>query len=213
MKAREAAQAAEGSEISVQTAGGIIVAAVAWFFAFGVGSGNFWVKIGVAVAAVTTYSLLWQKPRVRFTPASVLTGLASAVVLYSLFFAGNVLAPYVVPGASSQVGGIYGLGEGSSRLWIFLLLFFVTGPGEEIFWRGFLQDRLEKRLGVVPGYVVAALVYGGVHVFSGNVMLVLAALVAGGFWGLMYVWKHDIAALIVSHSLWSSFIFAVAPIR
>jgi len=94
-----------------------------------------------------------------------------------------------------------------------LLLFFVTGPGEEIFWRGFLQGRLEKKLGLIPGAAAATLVYGGVHVFSGNVMLILAALVAGAFWGAMYAWKHDLMALIVSHAFWSAFIFAVIPIR
>lgn len=192
---------------------GILLAALAWFFTFGVAWGNFWLKIGISVVVVASYSLLFQKPRIRFRAPSVVAGLASAAVLYLVFFAGNALAPYVVPGAASQVGGIYGLGEGSSRFWIFLLLFFVTGPGEEIFWRGFLQDRLERRLGVVPGYVAAALLYGGVHLFSGNLMLVLAALVAGAFWGLMYAWKHDLAALIVSHSFWSAFIFAVVPIR
>ncbi len=95
----------------------------------------------------------------------------------------------------------------------FLLLFFVTGPGEEIFWRGFLQQQLQNRAGTGWGYVAATLVYGGVHVFSGNVMLILAALVAGAFWGAMYAWKRDLAAVIVSHSFWSAFIFAVIPIR
>jgi membrane protease YdiL (CAAX protease family) len=194
-------------------AGAIILASLGWAFTFGLAWGNFWIKIGVTVIAVCAYSLAWQKPRIRFRASSVLLGLASAVVLYAGFYIGNAVAPYIVPGAHTQVGGIYGMGEGSSRLWIFLLLFFVTGPGEEIFWRGFLQSNLEKRLGLVPGCVVATLIYGGVHVFSGNPMLILAALVAGAFWGAMYAWKHDLLALIVSHSFWSAFIFAVIPIH
>lgn len=193
--------------------GAFVLAALAWFFTFGVAWGNFWIKIGLSVVAVTAYSLAWQKPRLSFTSMSVALGVVSAALLYLVFIAGNAVAPHVVAGAHGQVGGIYGLGEGSSRLWIFLLLFFVTGPGEEIFWRGFFQDRLEKRWGRAAGYLAATLAYGGVHVFSGNLMLVLAALVAGAFWGALYSWKHDVAALIVSHSLWSAVIFAVAPIR
>jgi membrane protease YdiL (CAAX protease family) len=96
---------------------------------------------------------------------------------------------------------------------VFLLLMFVTGPGEEIFWRGFLQDRLERSLGRVCGYVAATLVYGGVHVFSGNALLILAALVAGAWWGALYVWKKDLFSLIVSHAVWSAVVFAVLPIR
>jgi membrane protease YdiL (CAAX protease family) len=194
-------------------AGAILLAALGWFFTFGLGWGNFWVKIGITVVVVTGYSLVFQRPEIRFRASSILLGFVSAVVLYAGFFLGSALAPYVVPGAHTQVGGIYGMGEGSSKFWIFLLLFFVTGPGEEIFWRGFLQRNLEKRLGLVSGYVVATLIYGAVHVFSGNPMLILAALVAGAFWGAMYAWKHDLAALVVSHSFWSAFIFAVIPIR
>jgi len=194
-------------------AGAVALACLGWFFTFGLAWGNFWVKIGLTVAIVSGYSLLWQKPRVRFTASSVGLGLVSAVVLYGVFFAGHAIAPLVLPGAHAQVGGIYGLGEGSSRVWIFLLLFFVTGPGEEIFWRGFLQHRMEQRWGAGRAYAAATLVYGGVHVFSGNPMLVLAALVAGAFWGALYVWKHDVALLVVSHAFWSAFIFAVVPIR
>ncbi len=194
-------------------AGGIALAALGWFFTFGLAWGNFWVKIGITVVVVTAYSLVFKRPEVRLRPGSVAIGLLSAVVLYAGFWVGNAVAPYVVPGAHGHVGGIYGMGEGSSKVWIFLLLFFVTGPGEEIFWRGFLQGSLERRWGPVSGYLAATLVYGGVHVFSGNPMLILAALVAGAFWGAMYAWKHDLAALIVSHSFWSAFIFAVIPIR
>lgn len=194
-------------------AGAILLAAAGWFCTFGVAWGNFWVKIGITVVVVTAYSLRFQRPEIRVRAGSILLGLVSAVVLYAAFFVGNALAPYIVPGAHAHVGGIYGMGEGSSQLWIFLLLFLVTGPGEEIFWRGFLQRNLEKRFGLVSGYVMATIVYSAVHVFSGNPMLILAALVAGGFWGAMYAWKHDLAALIVSHSFWSAFIFAVIPIR
>jgi membrane protease YdiL (CAAX protease family) len=193
--------------------GAILLACIGWFVTFGIAWGNFWVKIGVTVVVVCGYSFLWRRPRLRIRAPSIALGVASAAVLYGVFWVGNAIAPIFVPGAHAQVGGIYRMGDGSSRAWIFLLLFFITGPGEEIFWRGFLQQRLEDRLGPPGGYVVATLVYGGVHVFSRNPMLMLAALVAGAFWGAMYWWRRDLAAIIVSHSLWSAFIFAVLPIR
>ena len=197
----------------MKTAGGILLAVLGWACTFGLAWGNFWVKIGITVACVTAYSLLWQRPRLIFRWSSLALGALSAAALYGIFWVGNALAPLVVHGAHGQVGSIYGLGEGSSRLWIFLLLFLVTGPGEEIFWRGFIQGRLMEKLGAFWGFAVAVLIYGGVHVFSRNPMLVLAALVAGAVWGLQYVWRRDLLALIVSHSLWSACIFAVLPIR
>jgi uncharacterized protein len=197
----------------VKELGGLLLAVAGWSFTFGFSWGNFWIKIGIAVFCVTAYSLIWQRPVLRLSWKSLGLGLLSAALLYGVFFIGNALAPYVVSGAHGQVAGIYGLGERSSRVWIFLLLLLVTGPGEEIFWRGFLQDRLMKRWGPLWGFVAATTAYSSVHLFSLNPMLILAALVAGLFWGAQYLWKRDLTALIVSHSLWSAVIFAVLPIR
>ena len=193
--------------------GAVILAFACWGITFGWAGGNFWVKIGLSVLAVFSYSLFWQKPRINPRFGSFLLGLFSAGVLYFLFFLGHHLAPYILPGAKAQVGGIYFLGEGTSKVLIFLLLFFITGPGEEIFWRGFLQDRLMKRWGDLQGFIAATLIYAGVHVFSYNLMLILAALGAGAFWGLLYLWKRDLLVQITSHSVWSAVIFAIAPIQ
>ncbi len=193
--------------------GAILLAFACWAFTFGIAWGNFWVKIGLSVTVICLYSLIWHRPNIRFTLSNILAGILSAVVLYGLFVLGNFLAPYIIPGAGGQVGGIYDLGTGTDRIFIFLLLCFITGPGEEIFWRGFLQENLMRRFGDLRGYVLGTLIYGGVHLFSLNMMLILAALVAGAFWGGLYLWKRDVGLAIVSHSLWSAFIFAVFPVQ
>ncbi len=54
--------------------------------------------------------------------------------------------------------------------------------------------------------------FGVELVFSVN-GLILAAFVAGAFWGGLYLWRRDLPLVIVSHSFWSAFIFAVFPIR
>jgi hypothetical protein len=193
--------------------GGILLAILCWAFTFGRPEGNFWAKIGVSVLIVFSYSLIWQRPRISYRFRSLLLGLSSAILLYLIFFLGYLLSPYVLAGSKTQVGGIYALGKGTSRFLILSLLFFFTGPGEEIFWRGFLQSRLMEKLGDFRGYMAATAVYAGVHVFSWNLMLILAAFVAGAFWGALYMWKRDLLAQIVSHSFWNAAIFAVVPIR
>jgi membrane protease YdiL (CAAX protease family) len=140
---------------------------------FGWARGNFWVKIGLSVTAVFLYSLFWQKPKISFQLRSVLFGFLSAAILYLIFLLGNKLASHILPGANAQVEGIYSLGAGTNRVFIFLLLFFITSPGEEIFWRAFLQDRFMKRWGTFPGYLIATTIYAGVHVFSWNLVLIL----------------------------------------
>jgi hypothetical protein len=136
-------------------AGAVLLASLGWAFTFGLAWGNFWLKIGVTVACVCAYALAWKPVRIRFAWSSLAWGVVSAAVLYLMFLIGNAVAPLVLRGAHAQVGNIYGLGGGSSQIWIFLLLFFVTGPGEEIFWRGFLQGELEARWGRLTGFVAA----------------------------------------------------------
>ncbi len=193
--------------------GAVVLASVCWAITFGWSGGNFWLKIGVSVVVVSLYSLFWQRPNISVHLRSFLLGLFSALILYSIFLLGNQLAPIILPGAKTQVGGIYSLGTGANKLFIFLLLFFITGPGEEIFWRGFLQDRLMERWGKFTGYLMTTALYAGVHVFSWNPMLILAAFVAGAFWGFLYLWKRDLLVQITSHSFWSAVIFAVAPVQ
>ncbi len=193
--------------------GGVALAFACWAFTFGWAGGNFWVKIGASVVAVFLYSLLWQRPKLPLRFSSFLLGLVSAAVLYGIFYLGHRIAPYVLAGAGAQVGNIYSLGTGTDRVLIFLLLLLVTGPGEEVFWRGFLQERLMRRHGEFRGFFIATLVYAAVHIFSLNLILILAALVAGIFWGLQYLWKRDLLLQITSHSVWSAVIFAVAPIQ
>jgi membrane protease YdiL (CAAX protease family) len=193
--------------------GAILLACAGWAFTFGLAWGNFWIKMGCTVAVSAAYAILFRKPILKVSLAEAALGLGAAALLYGIFQAGNALSPYIIPGAHAQVGSIYGLGEGTPRLWIFFLLLFVTGPGEELFWRGFLQEALMKRWGRWPGLLSAVALYGGVHVFSMNIMLIGAACVAGAFWSLLYLWRRNLTALIVSHSLWSAAIFAIIPIR
>ena len=70
-----------------------------------------------------------------------------------------------------------------------------------------------RRYGDFGGFLFATLVYAAVHIFSLNLMLILAALAAGVFWGLQYLWKRDLLLQITSHSVWSAVIFAVAPVQ
>jgi hypothetical protein len=187
-----------------------------WFFAFFVSWGNFWVKIACSASLLASMAVFpGDNPRewFSFTLRDILLGLASAAVLYGVFFAGNTIAGQLFPFAGEQVGGVYAKGAGTPQWVICLLLFFVTGPAEEIYWRGFLQKRLAARMGGLRGWLAAAALYAGVHLSAMNFMLIGAAAVAGLFWGAMYWRLGRLAPLVISHSVWSTVIFAAAPIR
>ena len=193
----------------------IILANILWFATFYLTFSTFWVKIAVSTMLLATLSW-WIRPvekgQFRLNARALLLGLLSAVVLYLLFWIGKEISTALLPFAECQIGGIYGKGAGTPRWMIFLLLLLVTGPCEELYWRGFLQDSLMERFGGRRGWLVTTALYAGVHLWSFNFMLIGAAAVAGALWGLMYWRIGALLPVIISHSLWSAVIFAVVPL-
>lgn len=193
--------------------GTVALAFCLWAATFALPWGLFWTKITLSAACLAFLSLRLNPRRLpRFDRRAVMLGLIGAVLLYILFWAGRHISTALFPFAGRQIGGIYGKGAGTPHWIIFLLLFCVTGPCEEIYWRGFLQQGFMQRYGRGRGWLLATLMYAAVHISSLNFMLVGAAGVAGAFWGAMYWRLGNLVPVIVSHSLWSAVIFTLFPV-
>ncbi|MBN2281545.1 MAG: CPBP family intramembrane metalloprotease [Candidatus Marinimicrobia bacterium] len=193
-----------------------LLAGIFWYFTFAVNMGNFWIKIALSSVVLASCSFFIEKPRsseYQISWTNVLMGIGSAVILYGIFYAGNIFSGLLFDFASGQVGSIYQKGEGTNPFLIALILLVVTSPAEEIFWRGFFQKAAMKRYGDQGGYLFTTLIYGLVHIWSGNFMLVGAALVAGAFWGFLYLKFHNLPILIISHGIWAVTLFVLWPIR
>ena len=177
---------------------------------------NFWWAMTASAVTLTTLATLfaprWWK-RIRFSLTDILLGVAIAVALWSFFWVDDKLSQLMFDFARPQVDTIYGMKEGTSSLLLTFLLLFIIGPAEEIFWRGYVQDSLSKRWGADRGFLATTAVYSLVHIGSMNFMLVMAALVAGVVWGLLYrFFPGRFAAIIVSHALWDVAVFVWFPI-
>ncbi len=194
--------------------GTVILATLFWFVTFYLTWSSFWIKISFSAATLAILSLLLQpdhKERIRIDAKAIALGLVSAAVLYFIFWTGKAVSALILPFAGGQIGGIYDKGAGTPMWTIALLLFFVTGPSEELYWRGYLQKNLMMRFGQWQGWLLATAIYAAVHIWSFNFMLIGAAAVAGAFWGAMYWRLKNLAPVIISHSIWSAVIFAVFP--
>lgn len=134
-------------------------------------------------------------------------GILSAGVLYAVFFVGNEVSRIIFPFAGVEISQVYSFKQDASALRIVLLMIVLIGPGEELFWRGYLQRHWEKRFGRYWGFVFASVLYALVHAASGNIMLVLSAGVCGLFWGFLYLRYKSIILICVSHTLWDLMIF------
>jgi len=193
----------------------IVLATVLWFVTFYLSWSTFWIKISLSAATLAVISIRLQPEplkELKLDFRSFLIGILSAAALYFIFWLGKKISTGLFPFAEHQIGSIYDKGEGTPMGVIAALLFFVTGPCEEIFWRGFLQRNFIKRFGGRKGWLLATTVYAGVHIWSFNFMLIGAAAVAGAFWGALYRRLGNLAPVIISHSIWSTFVFAVLPI-
>ncbi len=146
------------------------------------------------------------------TPYKIRLGLLSAGALFALFCAGNIVARKILPFAGAGIADIYGFKAHASPLRVALLMVLVIGPGEELFWRGFVQRRVQWEQGHWKGFAVATSVYAFIHIGSGNVMLVLAAGLCGLCWGFLYLRAGSLLTNVVSHTVWDITIFLLFPL-
>ena len=196
--------------------GTVLLAALFWFVTFYLTWASFWIKISFSAATLAILSFLLQpnrKERIRIDSKAIALGLVSAAILYFIFWAGKSVSAMILPFSGGQIGGIYHKGAGTPMWVIAPLLFFVTGPCEELYWRGYLQKNLMMRFGQWQGWLLATAIYAAVHIWSFNFMLIGAAAVAGAFWGAMYWRLKTLTPVIISHSVWSAVIFAVFPMH
>ena len=154
-----------------------------------------------------------SRPKPTFR--SIAIGLASALLLYLVFYCGNLtIVRFGFPGVSGPTGEpIYSLISAPSNpliLQVGVLAF--DAIGYESFFRGTLQKRLQPSLGASSAGLVA-LVDAGLHLVTGNLLWVATTFVADSVWGLTYFYSKDLSANLASHFLWDIAIFIIRPIR
>jgi membrane protease YdiL (CAAX protease family) len=194
------------------------IAAVLWLVMFSPWTSpylNFWGVMAFSAGVLIAFSLIsgkdW-KNQFRFNAKDIIIGVVSAVVLYGIFYAGNEISRMLFDFSEAQVGSVYAMKDGQNPVVLALALLFWIGPAEEIFWRGYIQRALAGRKGQIAALIVTALIYALVHVWSFNFMLIMAALVCGAYWGLLYMLNKNLLTVLISHALWDVAVFIIFPI-
>ncbi len=197
----------------------ILLAAVLWTIMFSPWTApyiNFWWMMTFSATTLSFLATLfawgwWRNLRVSL--GEVCLGVAIAAVLWCVFWMGDKLSQIMFDFARPQVDAIYGMKEGESYWLLTILMLFLIGPAEEIYWRGYVQRMLSERWNPNVGFAVTTLVYALVHAGSFNFMLIMAALVAGMIWGLLYrLFPERFLAIIISHAVWDVAVFIWFPI-
>jgi membrane protease YdiL (CAAX protease family) len=97
---------------------------------------------------------------------------------------------------------------------------FVIGLGEELFWRGFIQQKINRYLSTGRSVIVTSILFALIHFYvftildlrAGSVVLLLIA-IAGGVWGFLLsksgsIWQSAVSHGIGAFILWKYFFFA-----
>lgn len=183
-----------------------------WYLIFNTTLFNFWLRLAVAIITLNLVAISYQDYNLTLNSTDIKWGLLSALLLYLIFMVGRELSGVLFSRSQEQIMSVYYLKE-EGNLIIISIILFLAGVGEELFWRGFLQYNLEQEFGAGLGYLTASLVYGGVHLWTGNLILVLAALTAGLFWGYFFLKYKSLSLVIISHIVWDLLIFIVFPLN
>lgn len=186
----------------------------------GLGPVDFWWWMSLNILLVVGLSIALDKGYFAFLAADlrsdllkkILWGSLSGAILYLIFLVGNFISRDLFPFAGQGIADVYAFKKGISLFRSGILLFFLIGPGEELFWRGYLQRRWQKSWGLPWGLIAATAFYTLIHVGSGNIMLILAAAVCGLYWGGIFALSRSLLVVVVSHALWDILIFILLPL-
>jgi membrane protease YdiL (CAAX protease family) len=172
-----------------------------------------WVAMGVASGASGLAALATGRVELSSRFASVSAGgigLATGLLLYVATVA-FVLIVRRWRVFDRHVAEIYDQRRGLPLATALVIAAGVTAPGEEFFWRGLVQGRLEE--GVGPG--LAALItwagYVGANAVSQSLAIIAGAMVSGAVWGVLAAWTGGVLASVICHGAWTGLMLGWPP--
>jgi len=174
-------------------------------------STNLAVLLAICFLADNDYLILLKKDFSQGIWRKTGFGLLSAFLLYVVFFIGNYLSRKWFNFAGEGIADVYKFKGDAGGIRIALLMILVIGPGEELFWRGYLQRKISLKTGKWAGLIIGLILYTGVHIFTGNFMLIMAALICGFFWGWIYLKYNSMLINVISHTVWDIVVFLLLP--
>ncbi|MHA2109787.1 MAG: CPBP family intramembrane glutamic endopeptidase [Candidatus Hodarchaeales archaeon] len=191
---------------------GIVLAFILWYVVFlSTLFYSFWYRVTGASLVLMIYTKYNKEKKIKILDISlekVQIGIISGIALYSLFFIGfSVFKPFVSDGAVN----VYRFRSELSLI-IPAILLLITSFCEESFWRAFIQEYMFKLYGRF-GIIITSLLYALIHLPTFNYPLVFAALIAGLYWGLIYVYTDSIWVVVFSHIAWTELVFVLLPLK
>jgi membrane protease YdiL (CAAX protease family) len=175
--------------------------------------GSFWTRVTFSAILLAVYASLAERELISEAAESLRVeelakGVVAGALLYAVFYLGySVLRSFVEGGASNVY--LFRLESPTAIIASSLIL---TSFCEEYFWRAYVQRRLTLKFGATTGVISTTLAYALIHAPTMNAPLILAAAIAGLFWGLIYQRTGSLWLVVASHLAWTELIFVLLPL-
>ncbi|KGA97116.1 hypothetical protein BALCAV_0212130, partial [Alkalihalobacillus alcalophilus ATCC 27647 = CGMCC 1.3604] len=191
---------------------GLLLASVLLFISFLWQPIDFWIVFPLSLALLTVYALFCtDTPLFQAAKKGWIVAPVSGIMIYLLFAIGKEFLIITGIPLLSSLEQLYQLVQ-PKEWYHYIWLFFIIIPGEEFFWRYFMLNQWLHKFSVTKAILIATLCYGIVHLLSGSLLLVLAALIAGLVWNYLYYRTKNIWAVIVCHQVFNLFLLVLFPL-
>lgn len=172
----------------------------------------FWYMYPFAILVLMSASLVLSKISDELpTWKSLIFGIGYGTLIYGIIFLGYQLLQFFPIHVDSEVSGFLEVLAPTS-IWHFLLLMLIIVPGEEIFWRGFVQQQLKRYLPTFTAILLSSVLFGLALGIGGFWPGQFAGLAAGLVLGVLYEWKRSMPLIIIAHLVMIVLLFLVQPL-
>lgn len=141
----------------------------------------------------------------------LLFGIGYGTITYGFIHFGYWLAPFVNDSLVRSVQKFLTV-YGPQNIWHYAFLVFIVAIGEELFWRGYVQQQLKRFMRPVFAVLVTAILCAISIALSGFMLGMIAAFVASVIWGFLYEWRKSMPLIIVAHVVFVLLLFLVLPL-
>jgi membrane protease YdiL (CAAX protease family) len=84
--------------------------------------------------------------------------------------------------------------------WQLLLISILAGLGEELLFRGVIQGNLTRWLGLLPGLILASLLFGACHPMTLSYLMITTLI--GVYLGTLWIVTGNLLAPVITHALY-----------
>lgn len=141
----------------------------------------------------------------------LLFGIGYGTITYGIIRFGYWLAPFIDDSLVRSVQKFL-TAYGPQNIWHYVFLVFIVALGEELFWRGYVQQQLKNFMRPVFAVLVTATLCAIAIAFSGFILGIVAAFVTSVIWGFLYEWRKSMPLIIVAHVVFVLLLFLVLPL-